>query len=263
MSKFAVVPNPYKDPEHKITKEIVKILSDGGISADVVTEYHKNSLKGYDCAVVLGGDGTILDVAKAAAEFDIPVAGINLGRIGYLASVEPENIKKLSDVDLSKYQKRMMLELCYRENVYTALNDVVISEKRATKMMSLSVSADGEQPCDYNSSALIFSTPTGSSGYNMSVGGPVIDPMLQCITVTPVCAHTGTTRCCIYGSDAVFSAENVSTADKSVVISVDGGVELPFDNKEKIIIRKSGKYVKLLEFEHEPFAKTLIRKIRI
>ena len=202
-------------------------------------------------------------MANAAAEFDIPVAGINLGRIGYLASVEPESVKKLSDVDLSKYQKRMMLETEYRGASYTALNDVVISEKRATKMMSLSVSADGEPPLDYNSSALNFSTPTGSSGYNMSAGGPVIDPTLQCITVTPVCAHTGTTRCCIYGSDAVFTTENVSTADKSVVISFDGGVELPFDKEEKIIIRKSEKYVKLLLFEHEPFAKTLIRKIRI
>lgn len=262
MSKFAVIPNLYKDPDLKITKDIEKILSDQNIKADVLEKYNGESLKDYDCAVVLGGDGTILDVAKSAAVSNVPVAGINLGKIGYLASLEPENIRRLSDVDLSSYQKRMMLEMEYRGKTYTALNDIVIAEERATRMMSLSVSADGEIPCEYNSSALIFSTPTGSSGYNMSAGGPVIDPSLECIAVTPVCAHTGTTRCCIYGSDVVFTAENVSSADKSVVVSADGGDELPLEIGEKITIKKSGRFVKLLIFENEPFAKTLIRKMK-
>jgi NAD+ kinase len=262
LSKFAVIPNLYKDPDLIITKKIGKLLSDNGIKADVLSCYGVKDLSDYDCAVVLGGDGTILDVAKNAAAADVAVAGINLGKIGYLASLEPENIERLSAVDLTSYQKRMMLEMEYRGKTFTALNDIVIAEARATRMMSLSVSADGEPPCEYNSSALIFSTPTGSSGYNMSAGGPVIDPGLECIAVTPVCAHTGTTRCCIYGSDVVFTAENVSSKDKSVVVSADGGEELPLDIGEKIIIKKSGFFVKLLQFENEPFAKTLIRKMK-
>lgn len=261
MNRFAVIPNLYKDPELIITKKIAETLKAGGKQADIITDC--KSLEGYDCAVALGGDGTILDVAKKAVESDIPVAGVNLGKIGYLAGIEQDDIEKLLEIDCKRYRKRMMLEMEYRGKVHTALNDIVVSEKRATKMISLSVSADNEVPCEYNCSALIFSTPTGSSGYNMSAGGPVIDPELECTAVTPVCAHTGTTRCCIYGNDVVFYTENISSADKSAVISVDGGKELPFDNKEKIIIRKSNKYVKLIDFGHEPFAKTLIRKMKI
>ena len=265
MKKFAVIPNIYKDPELKITDKITELLNKNGIKAEAITGVcDEKILKSYDCAVVLGGDGTILDIAKKAAICGVPVAGVNLGKIGYLASVELENIDKLLTVsDTTPEEKRMMLTLEYRGEKYTALNDFVISGKRASKMISVSVSADGEPSSDYNSTALIFSTPTGSSGYNVSAGGPVIDPTLECIAVTPVCPHTGTARSCIYGKDAVFTVKNVSSNDKEVTVSVDGGPELPIERDETVKIFKSNNYVRLIKFDNEPFARTLVRKMKI
>ena len=265
MIKFAVIPNIYKDPEFKITKKITDMLNDNGKYAKALTgEFKAKDLFDFDYAVILGGDGTILDVAKKAAEYGVPVVGVNLGKIGYLASVELDDIEKLLKIETdSSEEKRMMLTLKYRKKKYTALNDFVISGKRASKMISVSVSADGEPPSDYNSTALIFSTPTGSSGYNVSAGGPVIDPTLECITVTPVCPHTGTARSCIYGKKAEFTVENVSSADKEVTVSVDGGPELPVRCGETIKITKSDKYVRLIKFNSEPFTKTMVRKMKI
>lgn len=264
MKKFAVIPNLYKDPDLKITNNIASVLENNGIKASVITDCKDSSLSGFDCAVVLGGDGTILEIAKKAAEHDVPVAGVNLGKIGYLASIELDGIEKLITLkDGIRTEKRMMLSLKYRGKEYTALNDFVISGTRATKMISVAVEADGEPSSDYNSTALIFSTPTGSSGYNVSAGGPVIDPTLECIAVTPVCPHTGAARSCIYGKNAVFTVKNVSSADKEVTVSVDGGPELPIEAGESVRIERSGTYVSLIRFDNEPFAKTMIRKMKI
>ncbi len=265
MKKIAVIPNIYKDPELKITKKITDLLDKSGAETKVLNaECKSEDLSGFDCAVVLGGDGTVLDIAKKAAVYGIPVAGVNLGKIGYLASVELDELDKLASLDKNTHiEKRMMLLLKYRGQQYTALNDFVISGKRASKMISVSVEADGEPSSDYNSTALIFSTPTGSSGYNVSAGGPVIDPTLECIAGTPVCPHTGTARSCIYGKDAVFTLKNVSSADKEVNVSVDGGPELPLELDEIIKISRSDKYVSLIKFDNEPFARTLVRKMKI
>lgn len=265
MKRIAVIPNIYKDPEFILTNKIKNLLNESGMEAEAVTgECDEKTLSGFDCAVVLGGDGTVLDVAKKAAEHGVPVAGVNLGKIGYLASVELDGLDKLKTLkDGVQSEKRMMLSLLYRGKEYTALNDFVISGTRASKMISVSVSANDEPASDYNSTALIFSTPTGSSGYNVSAGGPVIDPTLECIAVTPVCPHTGTARNCIYGKDAVFTVKNISSADKEVTVSVDGGPELPVEYNEIIKISRSEKYVSLIKFDKEPFAKTMIRKMKI
>ena len=265
MKKIAVIPNIYKDPELVLTNRITDMLNNNGMTAEAVTgECGIDTLSDFDCAVVLGGDGTVLDIAKKAAVHDIPVAGVNLGKIGYLSSVETDELDKLITLkDEITVENRMTLQLIYRGKKYTALNDFVFSGVRASKMISVSVEADGEPSSDYNSTALIFSTPTGSSGYNVSAGGPVIDPTLECIAVTPVCPHTGTARSCIYGEDAIFTVKNVSSADKEVMISVDGGPELPLEHGETVRILKCKEYVRLVKFGKEPFAKTMVRKMKI
>ena len=264
MKKFAVIPNLYKDPDLKISNNIADLLKQNGRSAEILTNLSDaKDLDGYDCAVVLGGDGTILDVAKKASYHDIPVAGVNLGRVGYLSSVEADSIYKLVDNNIrSLRRKRMMAELLYNGNTYTALNDVVFCEQRASKMISLSVSTGSNDPSEYNCTSLIFSTPTGSSGYNMSAGGPVIDPELDCLTVTPVCPHTGTSHCFVYNDSAVFNVKNISSKDKNVMISIDGSDEIELGFGDTVTIRKSKRFVTLLKFDDEPFSGTLLRKIK-
>ena len=264
MKKFAVIPNRYKDPGLKLTEKIAAILTDGGKTAQIFRDgITAKSLDGFDCAVVLGGDGTILDAAKKAAVNDVAVAGVNLGRIGYLSSFEPDEIEKLAEIgEDTEYSRRIMISLSHRGKIYQALNDIVIAEKRSSKMITLGVSVDGENLFEYNSTALIFSTPTGSSGYNMSAGGPVLDPELSCVCVVPVCPHTGATRSFVYDSKTEFTVENKSTPDKSVVISCDGMPELPLDIAEKITITRSSYTVRLVKSCSEPFANTLVRKMK-
>ncbi len=264
MKRFAVIPNLYKDPDLKITEKIKKTLASGGIGADVIAEYGTDRLKGYDCAVVLGGDGTILDVAKKAAVCGVPVAGINLGRVGYLSSVEPDGIEKLLEIgDGSHYSERMMLSLLYRGEEYTALNDFVVSEARAARMISVDVKAHGLPAYEYCCTALIFSTPTDSSGYNVSAGGPVLDPELHCTVVTPVCPHTGASCSFVYGGGTGFALTNASSPHKTVMISSDGALDLPFSLGETVTVRKSPYKVRLIRFDDEPFTKTLLRKMKI
>lgn len=264
MKRFAVVPNKYKDADRRLSEKIALMLVSGGKTADVIEgNVTPEALRGYDCAAVLGGDGTVLSVAKKAAVYDIPVAGINLGRIGYLSAFELNDAEKLLELgDDPPVSRRIMLSLFYRGETYDALNDIVTAEKRSTRMISLDVSVDGERLFDYNSTALIFSTPTGSSGYNMSAGGPILDPELSCISVVPVCPHTGVTRSFVYGSGAAFTVINTSTPDKSAVISIDGASELPLDIGETVGIAQSRHTVKLIKNGAEPFAKTLVRKMK-
>lgn len=265
MKKFAVIPNLYKDPKLQLATRIANMLAEDGKTADVITEKcGPDTLQGYDCAIVLGGDGTILDIAKKAAFRGIPVAGVNLGKIGYLSSVEPDDIEKLLKIDKdTPILKRMMLSLSYRGTEYPALNDIVISEEKATKMISVAVSVNKETISEYNSTSLIFSTPTGSSGYNVSAGGPVIDPSIECIAVTPVCPHTGTPHCFIFDRDTEFIAENVSSADKKVIVTVDGGEDLRIDPGERVTVRRADAYVRLLAFDGEYFTRKMLRKLKI
>lgn len=266
MKRFAVIPNKYKDRDLLISKNIAAELIKGGKTAEVITDdVTPDILCGYDCAVVLGGDGTVLSVAKKAAVNDIPVAGINLGRIGYLSSFELDETGKLLSVDEKDdeaFSRRIMISLEHRGESYDALNDIVIAEKRSTRMISLSVSVDSDKLFEYNSTALIFSTPTGSSGYNMSAGGPVLDPELSSVCVVPVCPHTGATRSFVYSSNVSFTVENTSTPDKSAIISVDGINELPLGIGETVRVTRSPYTVRLVNPDKEPFAKKLVRKMK-
>ena len=265
MKRFAVIPNLYKDPELELTGGIVRMFRENGAGADAVTDVTSSEdLSGYDCAVVLGGDGTILHVAKIAATLGMPVAGINLGRVGYLSSVDRNDTEKLLQIDNSTgYSERMMLSMSYRGEEITALNEFVISESRATRMISALVSVNGAPPMEYDSTALIFSTPTGSSGYNVSAGGPVIDPELECTAVTPVCPHTGASCSFIYGDGAEFVLTNSSSPDKNVIISADGAADLPLQPGESVTIKKSPYKVRLIKLDNEPFAGTLLRKMKL
>ena len=123
--------------------------------------------------------------------------------------------------------------------------------------------AGGLPAYEYFCTALIFSTPTGSSGYNVSAGGPVLDPELDCTVVTPVCPHTGASCSFVYGGETEFSLTNVSSPDKTVMISSDGALDLPLSQGETVTVRKSPYKVRLIRFDDEPFTKTLLRKMKI
>ena len=220
-----------------------------------------------DTALVIGGDGTLLRVASRCAKNSIPALGINLGKVGFLTEVEPSDMETALDKLLNgKYitEKRMLLKIRVNdENVsYHALNDVVISKTEGMRLISLDLFTDGELVNHYVGDGLIIATPTGSTGYSISAGGPVVDPRMSLYIATPICAHMLSVR------SAVLSAERGLTLrlgrdylDNSAIISTDGERQRFISAEDELNITKSDYNFELIRIGTSSFYNTLISKL--
>lgn len=212
-------------------------------------------------AVIIGGDGSILNSAPYACAHDVPMVGVNLGHVGYLAEIERSDIAKLEDILKGNYkiQERMMLSVTALGNEYTVLNDAVISKGVHNKMVRIKLSCNGMVASDFASDGMIVSTPTGSTAYSLSAGGPVIDPLLECIAATPICPHTLTARPLVFKGDSTLSLSESNF--KELYLSLDGKNYITIPSGEQIVIRKSNKKLKLIITGDGNFCKTLSCKL--
>lgn len=197
--------------------------------------------QGYDLVFVMGGDGTILKAARFYAGSDTVVFGINIGRLGFLSQTSKENfsdaLKKIINGEY-KIEKRLMLET--EEQV--ALNDFVIKSKEYGRTSKFSVKIDGKEVCTYVADGVIISTPTGSTAYCLSAGGPVLTPDIDAFVIVPICAHTLTARPLVVPADVEISVSQ--SENKLSVLSVDGQGNYEFTGE--ITIKKSSKQANLL-----------------
>lgn len=202
-------------------------------------------------AISLGGDGTFLRAANLLAELDIPILGVNLGNLGFLTRIGTENLtqilEKLRSGDF-KIEPRMRLEAVRKQKRFSALNDIVICRVEMGKLTKLSVKADDEHIGCYPGDGLIIATPTGSTGYNLSAGGPVVEPALECILLTPLMPHS------LGFCPLVFSADKTIniTAQKEAQILCDGDKRAPLQAGESILIRRSPIPTRMIFFEERP-----------
>jgi NAD+ kinase len=199
----------------------------------------KGFLRGYDACCVIGGDGTLLDVAREAAEQGVPIIGINRGSLGFLTTFSPDEARVAFD-SLLKGQfhvdNRTMLSCSVgRGEPNLALNDVLIKDKVSSSLVHLEVFADGELVTDYLCDGLIFSTATGSTAYNLSAGGPIIHPAANVIAMTPICPHTLTNRSIIFRDTVRLRVLN-RTAGTPVLVGLDGRREVKATSHEPIDI---------------------------
>jgi len=200
--KIAIIINSSKENALSIAKESIDILLASGAEI-LITEEFKNIFKNVnvlkneqlyelaDIIVVIGGDGTIIHSAKKAAEFSKPVLGINAGRVGYLAGLEGNELGKLKNLLSGDYsiKSRMLLSVQIGEKEYLSLNDAVISKGPVSRMIDITVKLHGE--CiSYRADGLIAATPVGSTAYSLSAGGPIVDPDLDSIILTPICPQS-------------------------------------------------------------------------
>ena len=196
--------------------------------------------------VTVGGDGTILRAARYYAKSGVPIFGINLGRLGFLAQAKPDELDwALNKLKNGEYniQNRMMLSSF--ENKVTALNDIVIKGDTFSRTSRLYLSIDGKQVCDYLADGLIISTPTGSTAYTLSAGGPVISPGLDAVVIVPICPHTLTARPLVVPADEKIEVSSCDTCS-GLKLSADGQNTVDVSPDEKIIIQKSGIMAKLV-----------------
>lgn len=221
-----------------------------------------------DAVITIGGDGTIIHAAKHAAAAAKPILGINLGRIGFVAGLEIDELDKLKYLISGDYkvENRMLLKVTVHtatgEREIYALNDAVVSRGSLSRMVDLSVSYTGSKVTQYRADGLIVSTPTGSTAYSLSAGGPVIEPEMRCMVLTPICAHSLFSRSVIFGPDEKLSI-SASTRDGegNAYLTVDGETSVLLRERDVIDILPAAHSVRLIKLKNKGFYEILNEKL--
>ncbi len=256
--RIAVIPNADKSSAIECALNITKILLSAGAQvilpsfvstakADSQILYfdtYREIFENCDCAVTVGGDGTIIHCARYAAMCAKPILGVNMGRLGYVAELEASEINMLTRLVTGDNvtRERMVLDVTVihkdgTSDSYLAVNDAVISRGSLSRIIDMDVFAGDEKICNYRADGLLFSTHTGSTAYALSAGGPVIDPCLSLIELTPVCPHSLTARTVIFTDDTVLSV-TCNSPDTSY-LTVDGQVSVKLDSSDVVRVSKS------------------------
>ncbi len=277
--KIGFVTNIEKDPTLQETKKMVDFVLKKGcevyvsenfsdVHPDVIATSSSEMYKSVDFVVVIGGDGTILRVARSAAIFDTPILGINFGTLGYLADVEKINaidaIEKVLNGDFT-IENRMMLEPyvergCVSHEINLALNEVCITNSVCSRMIKLSVEVNGEYFDTFRADGIIVSTPTGSTAYNLSAGGPILSPHTELMTITHICPHTLYARpFVIDGNDVVRI--RVQSNYNNVQMSCDGQSTVQMKNDDVIVVKKSRYVTRIIKTTNMNFYDILRRKM--
>ena len=221
-----------------------------------------------DIIVVMGGDGTILEAARRAAQRATPILGINMGRLGYMAELEMGELDLLSRLFTGEYtvEKRSMLRVellaagelksfCY------ALNDAVISNGSVARIIDLELSESGVHVANYRADGLIIATPTGSTAYSMSAGGAIVDPRVECFCVTPICPHSFIARPLIFSDRSVLEIRNICQREKSLYLTVDGRMSFELYRNQTVRITKSNMETGLIRLKECGFYSKLRKKM--
>lgn len=225
-------------------------------------------LERCDMVIALGGDGTMIHCATRAALFDKPVLGINTGRLGFMAGLEINELSALSDLIEGNYdtEQRMLLDIavCSDDGTaqYHALNEAVISRGALSRMVELQVENHGEPVARYKADGVIVATPTGSTAYSLSAGGPVVDPALNCLLLTPICPHSLYNRPYIFDEQACLTLAPCGKRETSpLYLTVDGETMVPLGENSTITITRSAIRACLIKLKHKPFYEVLNQKL--
>lgn len=221
-----------------------------------------------DIAITVGGDGTIIHAAKYSAMYNTPLIGVNVGRLGFAAEVEPDEIQSLLRILDGDYQteSRILLDVEIIKNGssrhFLAVNDSIIARGQLSKIVDLKLSLDGEEIAKYRADGLLFATPTGSTAYSLSAGGPIVAPKTDCILMTPVCPHSLFSRSVLFSGDSQLSVEVDIPSECCCVLTVDGEKNVDVLADDRVIIRKSDLKLKLITLYKRNFYKRLNEKLK-
>lgn len=255
MKKFAIAYNKTIEHSLEVMSELKSVLADNGFSADVLDI--DNLKSGYDFVFVIGGDGTILKTARFYAKNSTPIFGINLGRLGFLSQSSKEDIK-CSVEKILKNQFRIEERIMLQSGNRLALNDFVVKGTTTGRTSRFSLKINGKFVCDYLADGIIVTTPTGSTAYGLSAGGPVISPKLNAFVIVPICPHTLTARPIVIPDDEIITICS-GKGLTNYFASTDGQEFYEFS--KKIEIKKSQYTAKLALLDGVEFYSTLRNKL--
>ena len=276
MKNVILTPNPYRDRNFQTVRSAMQILKDAGLRVslclpfDVDRSYElpkdlrfsrlERELNSADAVICFGGDGTILHTAKAATKRGIPILGVNIGTMGLLAELESAELSQLPKLATGDYRldPRMMLDVTVqrdRDIIFhdICLNDVVVTKGAVARIVYLSVECDGVQALTCGGDGVIISTPSGSTAYNLSAGGPIVEPDARNMIITPICAHDICSRCVVTSDRRVITVRMIQNARRNAFLSVDGGKALRLNMGDVVTIRKSKYETKLLKLNDHSF----------
>ena len=269
----AIITNRKKDPNGLYTKKVADILKrkytvlfDSDYSEDNIYKMFKES----DVAVVLGGDGTLLSASDMASSFDVPLLGINLGHLGFMADVEEKNIEESLNTFLDggyKIDRRFMIDAFIEKKdgsrlTISALNDIVVTRASYQRMVAFDIKVNGDNLATYQGDGLVVATPTGSTAYSMSAGGPVVDPSLEVCIITPVCPHTMSSKPVIVPGQAEIQIDFKSTFDDKAMLTADGKEGIGLCEGDVIKIKGSERKLGLIRLLNRSFYDILNLKLQ-
>ena len=280
MNKFYLITNYEKDSNLDITNKIIEYIEGHGGSAGYQTIFSKERSKvdesiipaDTECILVLGGDGTLIKAARELVHRNIPLIGVNFGYLGYLVEIEINDIEHTLDKLMNnKYQleRRMMIAADVNRNGYiihkgVALNDISVSRNGKLKVLNFKVYVNGQFINKYSADGIIVSTPTGSTAYNLSAGGPIVEPCADIIVLTPICPHTLNSRSIVLSADSVIDIEILSDRtenDDFKNVNYDGSDICELMTNDIITIRKSDMYTNIAKISKLSFFDALQKKM--
>ena len=273
MNRFYIITNEYKDINHYITKRIIRyiehlektyLLAEMDDTGHIIQERIPQQV---DCALVLGGDGTLIRAARDLEQVDIPLLGVNLGTLGYLTEIEVDEIEEaLQALIRGEYsiEKRMMLSGRVNDAaVHSALNDVVIAREGYLRTVHFSVYVNDVMLGRYHADGVVISTPTGSTGYNLSAGGPIIEPTAQMMVITPICPHGLNTGSIVLSAEDKIHVQIIADRHghkENAAVAFDGASMESLHVGDIVYVERSHLVTRLIRIRKESFMNTLRKK---
>lgn len=285
VKKVIMTPNPYRDKDFATVRRASQILTEAGIEVRLCLPFEVDrsydlpkdlkfsrldrELHDADLIICFGGDGTILHMSKTATRAGIPILGVNIGTMGFMAELESTELEQLKRLATGEYtiDKRMMLDVTVfrdRDIIFhdICLNDVVITKGAVARIVHLVVECDGVEAMECGGDGVIVATPTGSTAYSLSAGGPIVEPAAHSILVTPICAHDVGSRCMVASDQRIITVRLTRNARRNAYLSVDGGKSVRLNMGDVTKIKKSNLETSLVRLKDRSFYDVVNQKFR-
>ena len=285
MKRAILTPNPYRDKNFNTVREAMRILQEAGMEVRLCLPFEVDKtydlpkdlrfyrldreINNTDVVICFGGDGTILHTAKLATRSGVPVLGVNIGTMGFMAELECAELEQLARLAQDDFtiDERSMLDVMVqrdRDIIFheLCLNDAVITKGAVARIVHLNVECDGVQVMECGGDGIVLATPTGSTAYSLSAGGPIVEPEAANILITPICAHDIGSRCIVVSDKRKITVQLVRNARRNAFLSVDGGKALRLNMGDVTTVRRSDKVTKLIRLKNRSFFDVIHTKFK-
>ena len=266
-----LLPNIKRDADLAVTRGIAERAAAFGVKTVMPRELEGSGInaaflpeeklyENADMVITVGGDGTIIHAAQKASEYSIPILGVNCGNVGFIAELERNELDKLDGVFTNNFtvEERLMFDVSANGVKCRAVNDAVITHGNVAKIIRLSLLRGGREIETYRADGVIVATPTGSTAYSLSAGGPIIEPTMECVVVTPICPHTLSSRSLVFSANEPTQVRSLSDG---AFLTVDGQTSIPLGFGDTVDISVSKSRLRLIKLKDRGFFDVISDKL--